>query len=71
LERQVDALWADWLTAEQGKRLLLTVDGASFRCKRECATLAILLGYGLRRTELTAMRVEDFQQKREVVCQSS
>jgi integrase len=55
----------NWLTAEQGKRLLLTPDGASLRGKRDYATLAILLGCGLRRAELTALRVEDIQQREE------
>jgi integrase len=55
----------NWLTAEQGKRLLQTVDGASLRGRRDYATLAILLGCGLRRAELTTLRVEDIQQREE------
>jgi integrase len=55
----------NWLSAEQGKRLLLTTDGMSLRGKRDYATLAILLGCGLRRAELTALRVEDIQQREE------
>jgi len=55
----------NWLTAEQGKRLLLSADSASLRGKRDYATLAILLGCGLRRAELTALRVEDIQQREE------
>jgi integrase len=53
----------NWLTAEQGKRLLRTVDCSSLRGKRDYATLAILLGCGLRRAELTTLRVEDIQQR--------
>lgn len=49
----------NWLTAEQGKRLLLAVDDTTLRGKRDYATLAILLGCGLRRAELTALRIED------------
>jgi hypothetical protein len=49
----------------QGKRLLLTADGASLRGKRDYVTLAILLGCGLRRAEPTALRVEDIQQREE------
>ena len=52
----------NWLPAEQGKRPLLTADSASIRGKRDYATLAILLGCGLRRAELTALCVEDIQQ---------
>jgi integrase len=55
----------NWLTAEQGKRLLQTVDDASLRGRRDYATLAILLGCGLRRAELTTLRVEDIQQREE------
>jgi integrase len=55
----------NWLTAEQGKRLLSTADNLSLRGKRDYATLAILLGCGLRRAELTALRVEDIQQREE------
>jgi integrase len=55
----------NWLSAEQGKRLLRTVDVGSLRGKRDYATLAILLGCGLRRAELTALRVGDIQQREE------
>jgi len=55
----------NWLTAERGKRLLLTAGSASLRGKRDYATLAILLGCGLRRAELTSLRVEDIQQREE------
>ncbi len=44
-------------------RLLRTVDVGSLRGKRDYATLAILLGCGLRRAELAASRVEDIQQR--------
>jgi site-specific recombinase XerD len=55
----------NWLSAEQGKRLLRTVDLGTLRGKRDYATLALLLGCGLRRAELTALRVEDIQQREE------
>jgi integrase len=44
---------------------LPTADGVSLRNKRDYATLAILLGCGLRRAELTALRIEDLQQREE------
>jgi len=56
----------NWLSAEQGKRLLLTPDVTSLRGKRDYATLAILLGCGLRRAELTALRVEDRPLRRSI-----
>ena len=55
----------NWLSAEQGKRLLRIVDVGSLRGKRDYATLAILLGCGLRRAELTTLKVEDIQQREE------
>jgi len=47
----------NWLTAGQGKRLLSTADSVSLRGKRDYATLAILLGCGLRRAESTALSI--------------
>jgi len=55
----------NWLTAEQGRRLLTAGRGDSLRCKRDYAALAILLGRGLRRAEVTALRIEDLQQREE------
>ncbi len=55
----------NWLTTEQGKRLLLTAGGTSLRSKCDDAILAILMGCGLRRAELTALRVEDIQLREE------
>src|ERR1700730_4558043 len=49
----------NWLSAEQGKRLLRIVDVGSLRGKQDYAPLAFLLGCGLRRAELTRLRVED------------
>jgi integrase len=46
----------NWITAERGKRFILTADDASLRGKRDYAILAILLGCGLRRAEWTALR---------------
>jgi len=51
----------NWLTAEEGKRLLATEPGATPRSQRDHALLALLVGCGLRRAELTALRLEDFQ----------
>ena len=48
----------NWLTAEQGKRLLAALDRSSLRGKRNYAILATLIGCGLRRGELLALRVD-------------
>jgi site-specific recombinase XerD len=55
----------NWLTAHQGKILLGTPDAGSVRGKRDYAGLAILLGCGLRRSELVHLRMEDVQQREE------
>jgi len=55
----------NWLTAEQGKRLLMAADEASLRGRRDYAMLAVLLGCGLRRAELTGLRIEDLRLREE------
>jgi site-specific recombinase XerD len=42
----------NWLTAEQGKKLLQVFDRECLRGKRDYAMIAVLLGCGLRRAEL-------------------
>src|ERR1700692_3046469 len=42
----------NWLTAEQGKRLLDAFDQGTLRGKRDYAMVAVLIGCGLRRAEL-------------------
>jgi hypothetical protein len=54
----------NWLTAEQGRRLLRTVDCSSLRGKRDHAALALLLGCGLRRAELTTCELRTFSRER-------
>src|ERR1035441_8923419 len=53
----------NWLTPAQGKQLLELPDLASVRGKRNFAMLAVLLGCGLRRAELTKLTVSDLQQR--------
>lgn len=55
----------NWLTAEQGKRLLAGTDRDSLRGKRNYAILAMLLGCGLRRGELLGLHVESIQLREE------
>ena len=52
-------------TAEQGKRLLAGLERESLRGKRNYAILAMLIGCGLRRGELLALRVESIQLREE------
>ncbi len=55
----------NWLTIDQGRRLLAVPASGSIRDKRDYAILSLLLGCGLRRAELTGLRLNDFQQRDE------
>jgi site-specific recombinase XerD len=55
----------NWLTAEQGKKLLAAHSGKQLRDLRNHAVLAMLLGCGLRRAELVAVKIEDFELREE------
>ena len=51
----------NWLTAEESKSLLATEIDDTLRSRRNRALLALLVGCGLRRAEVTSLRQEDFQ----------
>ncbi len=51
----------NWLTVEQGKRLLESPRGNTLRGKRDRAVLAVLLGCGLRRAEAIGLALETIQ----------
>jgi integrase len=53
----------NWLTPEQGKTLLAAIDPATLRRKRDRAVVAMLLGCGLRRSELLSVTVKTIQQR--------
>jgi integrase len=55
----------NWLTAEQGRTLLAAFGSEKLRDKRDYAIVAVLLGCGLRRTELAAASMQDLQQREE------
>ena len=53
----------NWLTAEQARTLWQLPDPTSLKGKRDRAILAVLLGCGLRRRELTELTVDHFQRR--------
>src|SRR6187431_2880141 len=63
--RRIGVRMGNWLTPEQGRRLLESAAPSSARDFREHAMVAMLIGCGLRRAELLALRVESIQQREE------
>jgi integrase len=51
----------NWLTAEEAKALLTSVEIQTIRGKRSRAVLALCLGCGLRRSELAHLTIEHFR----------
>ena len=53
--RPIGVRLGNWLTADQGRSLLLNSQGDGLRSKRNYAILALLIGCGLRRGELLGL----------------
>jgi integrase len=63
--RRLGVRLGNWLTPEQGRRLLEHPEPATPRQLRDHAMLAMLIGCGLRRGELFALTLESIQQREE------
>ena len=63
--RRIGVRLGNWLTPEQGRRLLGSAAPSSAREVRDHAMVAMLIGCGLRRAELLALRVESIQKREE------
>ena len=59
--RRLGVRVGNWLTAEQGKKLLKAADANALRGKRNHAMLSILIGCGLRRAELLGLAMSSIQ----------
>jgi len=59
--KQLGARTGNWLTEDQARLLLEKADGNDLRSVRDLAMISVLVGCGLRRTELSALSVEDLQ----------
>ena len=55
----------NWLTADQGRNLLAAPDVQKLKGRRDRAILALMLGCGLRRGEVAALKVDHLQQREE------
>ena len=53
----------NWLSSGQATQFLEKADGEDLRSVRDLAMMAVLLGCGLRRAELSALNVEDMQNR--------
>jgi len=53
----------NWLTAEEGQRLVDAVRTDTLRGKRDAAMLGLLLGCGLRWSEVANLQIECIQQR--------
>src|SRR5246500_5619384 len=63
--RRIGVRLGNWLTPEQGGRLLESATPSTMRELRDHAMVAMLIGCGLRRAELLALRLESTQQREE------
>src|SRR5437870_7401012 len=63
--RRLGVRVGNWLTTEQGKRLLEACRADSLRGKRDHAMLAMLIGCGLRRAKLLGLTMESIQSREE------
>ena len=59
--KQLRCRTGNWLNQDQARLLLEKANGQSLRHIRDVAMISILLGCGLRRAELSALRREDIQ----------
>src|SRR5579872_5391374 len=63
--RRLGVRIGNWLTVEEGRRLLSGAGNATLRERRNYAMLAVLAGCGLRRAEAAALKIEDLQLREE------
>jgi integrase len=59
--RRLGVRVANWLTAEEARKFLDAENGDTLRSRRNRALLSLLIGCGLRRAEVTTLRLEDLQ----------
>jgi integrase len=63
--KRIGVRLGNWLTADQGRNLLGAPDVQTLKGRRDRAILALMLGCGLRRGEVAALKVDHLQQREE------
>jgi integrase len=53
----------NWLNSDQAQNLLNSISGTTLRGKRDAALIGLLLGCGLRRSEVVALRLDQLQSR--------
>lgn len=53
----------NWLTRDQAQQLLESVDTSTIKGKRDLAILSVMLGCGLRRSEVVSLQYDQIQQR--------
>ena len=61
--RQATVRTGNWLTAEQAESLINAPNQLKLKGKRDRAVLALMVGCGLRRSEVSELRLESIQQR--------
>jgi len=64
-EKKLGVRLGNWLSVDQSRNLLQAPDVSTIGGKRDRAVLSLLLGCGLRRGEVSNLRVRDIQQRDE------
>jgi site-specific recombinase XerD len=63
--KRIGVRLGNWLSAEQAKALVQAPNVAAMHGKRDRAIISILVGCGLRRSEVAELKIEDIQQRDE------
>ena len=63
--RRLGVRIGNWLTAEEGRRMIGAFGASALKQRRNRAMIAVLIGCGLRRAEAAALKFEDVQLREE------
>jgi len=63
--RRLGVRIGNWLTVEEGRRMIGAFGASALKQRRNRAMIAVLIGCGLRRAEAAALKFEDVQLREE------